>query len=462
MFLNIRGRSVLAAAYPLSVRKVVLRMNVIVICLDTVRTDKVGAYGPTVVQTPNLDRFAAQGCLLTRAYAECPNTIPARTAMVAGIHTFTNRPWEALHCDDLHIAELFGDAGYLTAAFSDSPFNSGSHMHRGFQHFRHYPMGKCLPPMDGREPVDASEAFFPPGFPEKEYLFYPNTKTNRIISQEQYGKYLPQMMVEEVAAWLADHRNDTFFLWVDSFAPHETWDAPEPFASMYEPHRGFEGRYIPMPMGPDMSWVRPGDLEHVHALYNACITETDYWFGKLLDEIDELGLTENSLVAIISDHGMPLGEHGTIRKFGYPLYDELSHIVWMMRWPERIAAGSTYDALAGNVDLPETLLDAAGLGIPEQMEGRSLLPGLTGAGSEPPEHLCLGAYNYRAGVVTAAGHKFIDNRGEKPNELYFLPDDACERDNLLQAQPDLAAELHRKLWDFHEPWRAKLSRRHQN
>ncbi len=436
-------------------------MNVLVICLDTVRPDKVGAYGPTVVQTPNLDRFAAEGCLFTRAYAECPNTIPARTAMVAGIYTFTNRPWQALEPDDLHIAELFADAGYLTAAFSDTPFNAGANMERGFKHFVHYPMGKCLPPMDGQPLMDASEAFFPPGFPENEYLFYPKTKTNRALSHEKYGKYLPQVMVEEVAQWLGEHCNEDFFLWVDSFNPHEPWDTPEPFASMYEPRRGFEGRYIPMPMGPDMSWTRPGDMEHVHALYNAAITETDYWFGKLLDQLDELGLTENTLVVIVSDHGMPLGEHGTIRKFGYPIYEELAHLVLMMRWPGEIPAGSKYDDLVSNVDLPETLLEAAGVQIPDQMQRLSLLPAARGEGVEAAQHLFLGAYNYRAGVVTADGYKFISNRGEQANELYFLPEDPLEKSNIMSEESDLAAELHRKLWDFHEPWRAKRSRHHR-
>lgn len=436
-------------------------MNVLVICLDTLRPDKLGAYGSKQVQTPNLDRFAAQGCLLTRAYAECPNTVPARTAMVAGIHTFTNRPWEALHADDLHLAELFADAGYLTTAFSDSPFNSGACMDRGFAQFRHYPMGKCLPPFDGSKPVDASDAFFPPGFPENEYRFYPNTKTNRILSLEKYGKYLPQMMVEDACQWLHQHRDSRFFLWLDSFAPHETWDAPEPFASMYEPRRGWEGRYIPMPMGPDASWLMPGDLEHIHAQYHACITETDYWFGMLLDKLDELALTEDTLVVIISDHGMPLGEHGTLRKFGYPLYEELSRIVWMVRWPGRIAPGTVCDDLASDVDLPETLLEAAGIPVPQDMEGCSLLPALTGAGMQPRADLFLGAFNYHAGVVSADGYKFMDNRGAKPNELYHLPTDPQEQHNLASEQADMAAEMHRQLWNFHEPWRSKRSRHHR-
>jgi len=437
-------------------------MNVIVICLDTVRVDKVGAYGPTIVKTPNIDRLASQSCLFTRAYAECPNTIPARTAMVTGTHTFTNRPWQALEAGDLHIAELFAEAGYVTAAFSDTPFNAGANMQRGFQEFIHYPFGKCLRTPDGIELLDTSEAFFPPGFPEKEYLFYPYTRTNRAIAQEEHGKYLPQLMVEDVSGWLQKHRKEQFFLWVDSFAPHETWDTPEPWASMYEPHRGYEGRYIPMPMGPDMSWVMPGDMEHVHALYNGGLTEADYWFGKLFDSIDELELTDDTLLVLVSDHGIPLGEHGTIRKFGYPIYEELAHVVLLMRLPGQIPARSRYEGLVSNVDVPETLLDVAGIRRPEGMQGRSLWPAATGEGLPRAERLYLGAYNYRAGVVTDDGYKFIDNRGEKGDELYNLPSDAAEKQNLIEESPELAAELYRALWDFHEPWRVKLSRHHRD
>jgi len=158
---------------------------------------------------------------------------------------------------------------------------------------------------------------------------------------------------------------------------------------------------------------------------------------------------------------MPLGEHGTIRKFGYPIYEELAHLVLMMRWPGEIPAGSKYDDLVSNVDLPETLLEAAALDIPKHMQGRSLFAATTGDGLEPAKALFLGAFNFHAGVVTADGYKFISNRGKQTNELYFLPEDPLEKSNIMSEASDLAAELHRKLWDFHEPWRAKRSRHHR-
>ncbi len=435
-------------------------MNVVVIVLDSLRPDKVGCYGSSV-QTPVIDRLASQGVLLERCYAEFPNTIPARTALVSGIYTFTNRPWKELDPGDQHIAEIFRDGGYRTAAFSDTPFNNGAHMERGFVDFVHFPMGKCLAPIDGQPLLPPDDAYFPPGFPEKEYLFYPKTRVNREYCMGKYGKYLPELMTDAVSQWLTEHQSERFFLWVDSFNPHEPWDAPEPYRSMYGPARGYEGRYLPMPMGPDMSWTRPGDLEHVHALANACATETDFYVGHILDKLDELGLAEDTLLVLLSDHGVPLGEHGSIRKFNYPLYEELSHTVCMFRWPKQFAAGRRVAGLTQNLDLLPTLLSAAGLEAPVKPEGLDLLPLLRGDVDRVRDELYLGAFNYNAGVVTDDGWKFIDHRGERPNELFHLPTDPLERRNVIAGNSALAADLYHRLYDFYEPWRWKRSRHHK-
>lgn len=435
-------------------------MNVVVVVLDSLRPDKVGCYG-SAVQTPHLDAVAAQGVVLERCYAEYPNTIPSRTALVAGIYTFTNRPWKELDDRDLHIAELFQAAGYRTAAFSDTPFNNGARMTRGFDEFRHFPMGKCLPPIDDQPLLDHDDAYFPPGFPEKEVLYYPKTKTNRAYCLQKYGKYLPEMMVDEAAEWLRAHRDERFFLWIDSFNPHEPWDAPEPWRSMYEPRFGYQGRYLPMPMGPEMDWVKPGDLEHVHALANACASETDHHFGRLFGVMDELGLTEDTLLVVLSDHGVPLGEHGSIRKFNYPLYEELSHTVQLWRWPAGLPAGARVPSLVSNVDFLPTVLAAAGLEAPEPLDGCNLLPVMRGEAPRVRDKLFLGAFNYNGGVVTEDGWKYIDHHGARPDELYYLPDDPHERNDLAAARPELVQELAKALYDFHEPWRWKRSKHHR-
>jgi len=435
-------------------------MNVVVLMLDTLRPDHLGCHGNTEVRTPNMDRFAGQATLFETAYAEFPNTIPSRTAFVSGIYTFPARPWQPLDADDLHVAEVFQAAGYHTAALSDTPFNNGAHMDRGFSEFVHFPMGKCLPPVDGREVMDYSDAYFPPGYPEKEVLYYAKTKTNRQICNELHGVCPGEYFFNEVCGWLQEHRSDPFFLWVDSFQPHEPWDSDETYRRMYEPYLGYEGRYLPMPMAPDSDkWMMPGDIEHVRALYKAGVTETDVYVGRVLDKLDELGLAEDTAVFLLSDHGMPLGEHGMVRKFGYPLHDELSRIVWMVRQPGGVPAGARVPALVSNVDFVPTVLEMCGLAVDQDLAGSSLLPLMQGEVESVRDALFLGAYNFRTGVRTMQ-HKFIDNRGEKPDELYDMVTDPLEQHNILAEEPELGACLHRQVWEFHAPWQVKHSRHH--
>lgn len=437
-------------------------MNVLVLMLDSLRPDHVGCYGNEEVKTPNLDRFASQSVLFESAYAEYPNTIPSRTAYVSGIYTFPARPWQALEPSDLHVAEVFRAAGYHTAAFSDTPFNNGAHMDRGFEEFHHFATGKCLPPADGRPVIDYSHAYFPPGYPEKEVLYYANTITNRQICLEQHGMVPGEYFYSEVSNWLKKGSDKPFFLWVDSFQPHEPWDAGEPFRSLYEPRLGYEGRYLPMPMAPHSDqWLMPGDVEHIGALYKAGVTETDTYVGRVLDTLDATGLTDDTLVLLLSDHGMPIMEHGLLRKFYYPLYDELSRIVWMMRKPGTLTAGHRVHALVENVDFLPTLFELCGLAPEAQLEGRSLMPLVRGEVQRVRERIYFGAYNYRAGVRTEH-EKFIDNRGEKPNELFDMDTDPLEQHNVIEERPEEARSLHRLLWEFHKPWQAKHSRRHSS
>jgi arylsulfatase A-like enzyme len=126
-----------------------------------------------------------------------------------------------------------------------------------------------------------------------------------------------------------------------------------------------------------------------------------------------------------------------------------------------LPAGTRVPALTENVDLLPTLLSAAGLQPDFQPDGHDLLPLLRGETEKVRDLLFLGAFNYNAGVVTDDGYKFIDHRGEKPDELFNLRQDPLEQTNLATQQRDLARDLHHRLWEFHEPWRWKRSRRHK-
>ncbi len=161
-------------------------MNVLVLMLDSLRPDFLGCGGHDTVRTPHIDEIAARGLFFRNAYAEYPITIPSRTALVSGNYTFTNRPWCPLRGYDMHIAEVLSQAGFRTAAFTDTPFGMNANMDRGFQTFEFVPEGKCHKPVAEIECV-VPECYYPDIADERELRFWPNTFRNRTYALNEYG-----------------------------------------------------------------------------------------------------------------------------------------------------------------------------------------------------------------------------------------------------------------------------------
>ncbi len=445
-------------------------MNILVVMLDTLRPDFLGAGGSTVCKTPALDKLASQGAFFENAYAEYPVTIPTRTALVSGIYTFTNRPWTPLRPYDLHIAEILREHGYRTAAFSDSPFRKTFNMHRGFDEFVQFPGKLQPPPPDFDEHVDDMGAAFPPGSEVEQALWHNCAAGFLTCFPRRLGRVGIELMVDEAIAWLGKNGKggSPFFLWLDSFQPHEPWAPPEPYRGLYQ--ADYRGRFIPLPSGPSVDWMTQRELEHTRALHMGEVTYTDSHVGRLLARLDELGLSEDTFVFVVSDHGMPFGEHGTIRKFGVPVYDELAKVVWIMRRPGLIKERARVESLVQTTDFLPTVLDLCGmeapaqrvwisfdgLDTPEVIDGASLAPILTGEADSVRDTVYNGAFALRSSIRKGAW-KLIDNRGEKPNELFNLDEDPRELDNRHDDMRELAQELHRELWEFQTRWGSVLA-----
>jgi len=142
----------------------------------------------------------------------------------------------------------------------------------------------------------------------------------------------------EAIEWLRDnagHRN--FFLWVDSFDPHEPWDPP-PHDTKYTPP-DYRGPKLIHPKYGPVDWMTAEELECVRGLYAGEATFVDKWVGELLNEIERLGLLENSLLILLSDHGHPHGDHGSIMETDDNLYNELLRIPLLILLPGAQYAG---------------------------------------------------------------------------------------------------------------------------
>ncbi len=441
--------------------------HVVVIMLDSLRPDFIGALSDGKISTPHMDKLISKGVTFLNAYAEYPVTIPSRTAFLSGCYTFTNRPWCPMRNYDIHIAEHLRTAGYTTVAMSDTPFQKQS-CGRGFQEFEFLPVGKCFPAVNPDYIPKTIDAYFPPG-KRAEVYFYKNTIANRKYAYDKYGKACPDLLFDKAVDWLKNwgNKNGKFFLWIDSFEPHEPWCPEPPYDKMYQPD--YQGRYIPLPVGPKSTWMSEEELRHVKNLYKGDITNTDRQVGKIVACLTESGIIDDTLLIIISDHGEPFGEHGTIRKFSVPVYDELSKIVWIMYCPSRLPKGQKINALVDNTDFAPTLFDLLDLPYPKGglsgwqdittekkggFEGVSVIP--TISGKKVRDYVYCGAFALHASI-RGERWKFIDNEGEKENELYDMENDPYEKENVIEKEPEVARRLHRKLWEFKFQWSIPLS-----
>ena len=472
-------------------------MNVIVLMLDSLRPDHLGCYGNKWIKTPNIDRFAEECAVFDRAYAEGLPTLPVRTALFTGKYTLPFRGWQRLEPDDVPLAEVLWDRGYVTALITDT-----YHMHkpgmayeRGFDYVE-WIRGQESDPyiVDPNVKVDlerwhhknySTEQYFGKSAEERKRLFIQYLKNTAHWKGEE-DHFVVQVMKAGIR-WLKKQvekgRKDRLFLWLDSFDPHEPWDPPQEYYELYAPP-GYEDKPITWGGGKVEDFTDL-EIQHIRAQYAGEITLVDKWVGWFFDRVRELGLWENTLIILLSDHGEPLGEHGIIKKVRPWPYEELSKIVLMIRHPEGIGKGKRIKAFVETVDILPTILESLGLecgrevspwGLKiEGIHGKSLLPLMKGEVDAIKEFAISGHYKrswsirdgdytlyiwLKPGAECQWGLKPIGMREEKVKpELYkterdYVPPppkdydwrrDLPEKENLMDAEKDIARELELKL-----------------
>jgi len=182
------------------------------------------------------------------------------------------------------------------------------------------------------------------------------------------------------ARWLDDDApsHERFLLFVDEFDPHEPFDTPEPYASLYDPDwRGPHLIWPPYVRGALAAGVlSPPEARQVRACYGAKLTMIDAWLGRILDVLDRRGLWDTTAVFLCTDHGHYLGEKDIWGKPPVPVFEPLGHIPLLVAWPG--AAGGTIDALTTSVDIAATLADLYGVAWEHRTHGCSLLPLIRG------------------------------------------------------------------------------------
>lgn len=360
-------------------------MNFIIIVSDTLRRDHLGCYGNEWISTPHIDAFAQHSIVFDRAYSASFPTVPHRRDLLTGRLTATYTPWAPLSEDEIVLSQVLGEAGYTSMMACDCPhiLENGYHYDRGFDGFEWIRGQESdrwkTHPEAPEHPCDSDKIRNPDRLQK---LHRRNVAGWRYESDTFVARTMTA-----AAQWLEDnYGRDRFFLYVDTFDPHEPWDAPPWYVEMYDP--GYTGQVVDYPRYARTDFLTAEELRHCRALYAAEVTLVDRWVGMLLRKIEDLGLRKDTVVIVTTDHGFLHGEHGIIGKslisedsFSYiPLYEEINHIPFIVSYPG--AGGRRSPALVQPLDVMPTFLDLAEAADPGTMHGTSFADVLRGRRDE--------------------------------------------------------------------------------
>ena len=317
-------------------------MNVIWMVADTFRRDHIGAYGNTQIRTPSLDALATNAVRFDRHYSAAFPTMPTRADHHTGRWTMSFMGWEPLPANATTLAEILAGHGMHTAAAVDTPYylRDGMNYDRGFQSFfmnRGQDTLWSLIPEPGyhHESMDVREAW-----------------------RYESDRNAPRTFMTAIR-WLQRHYKEDFFLYVDTWDPHEPWDAPPYYTELYWPD--YDGELVLPLYGNwhDVPGYEEAKLRKGHATYCGEITMVDTWLGYLLKSVENMGLADRTVVIFTTDHGFYFGEHGglfgkmssdkypdgTLRPYDEPgsqwsyspLYEEICHLPLLIRRARGIA-----------------------------------------------------------------------------------------------------------------------------
>jgi arylsulfatase A-like enzyme len=301
--------------------------SVLLITLDTTRADRMGFLGSQRGLTPNLDIVARQAIVFEKAYTQAPLTTVSHATILTGTYPQFHRVNDfgtLLPSRIPYLPDLLRRHGYRTAAFVGSI---------------------VLDPRNG----------LAPGF-DRGFDVYDAGYTSRSAGQDRYQtvERRADKVVARAVQWLAQNSTNPFFLWIHLYDPHQPYDPPAPYAK----------RFASDP-------------------YDGEIAATDEALGRLFAYLRQHGLYSGSVIAVMADHGEALGQHGE-ETHGVFLYDETVHVPLFIKLPQERFAGRRVTSRARLVDVAPTILEAAGISVPEEMQGESLLHALTANAPERP------------------------------------------------------------------------------
>jgi arylsulfatase A-like enzyme len=353
-------------------------MNIVLIVVDTLRYDYIGANGNDWVKTPNLDRLALESWGFDRFFSSSYPTVPNRRDLMTGRYGGPFHPWQPLPHNAITFPWLLAENGYCTQLIHDTPHlvNGGHNFDFPFHSWRFVRGAEVdrpwisdlnrLPDNWAWDPLfdycDKEE------FYKSVYVTYARANAGRKKPEDWNCAQLFMLACD----WLKENRKrKNFFLWVDCFDPHEPWDAPPEFMRMYDRTPNYDGRIDPRSfVARNHPKISGAARNRIEASYGAKLSHMDSWLGRFLDTLEETGLDKSTAVILLGDHGTNVGERDRFGK-GYPVREQEGHVPLFIRVPG-VNKGRC-DIIAQPQDIFATILGLAAVPKPRGIDSHDLL-----------------------------------------------------------------------------------------
>lgn len=455
------------------------RPNILFLFTDQQRADSLGCYGNPVCQTPHIDRLAAEGVRFSQAYTPTSICTPARASILTGVMPHKHRLLANFERNVGYLTELPDEMIPFSRDLRAAGYNVGTigkwHIgqergpdYYGFdgphfpgwgppvQHpeYQAYLAANGLPPFEVHDPV---RGVFPNGQPANVIAGLYDGPAEGL-----FDAFIAEQTIRQLRHYAA--QKQPFFLACQWFGPHLPYFLPPAYLHRYAP----EQVTLPATMAETFAhkprvqqhyaahWTfdsfSPAEWRQIIAAYWGYVTLLDEQVGRVLAALDELGLSEETVVIYGSDHGAFVGSHRMQDK-GPAMYDDTYRVPFIIRLPGG-RSGAVEDRFVNLVDLTATFVDLTGEAVPEHFDGRSLLP-LLDKHAQPPawrEHIIAEFHGhhfpYPQRMVRTATHKLVVNPPDI-DELYDLVDDPLEMVNQINnpAYAAVRAQLYGTLYE---------------
>lgn len=446
-------------------------MKFIYLMSDTFRRDHMGAYGNPWIHTPNLDRLARMSAVFERAYIGSFPTVPNRrdTLLGRGDQGLPFNRWKRLEPNEVTIPERLAEKKIPSMLITDTQNNvtAGMNLYKGYTAWalnRGQEGDPCW--LDENVPLEFP---VPPHLIRYTAEWWHQVLMNRAHRQVETDWFAPGTYSMAIQWLERNYKRESFFLWIDTFDPHEPWDPPQHYIDLYDP--GYKGRVFEAPtyglrrkMG-----ITDREMKQMRARYAGEVTMVDTWVGQLLGTLERLGIFDGTVLVFTSDHGTMLdgpsdngmickpnviGADGMCMSAGgpmteplqyFPILPNVAQVPLLIRIPG-VTKGQRIKAIVEPWDMSATILDAFGLGRPAEFIGEPLLPLIRGKRTRTRSAAIMGTND----LAQAMTGRWVYSvwQGQRRPLLLDLKADLEARQNALNNEPAIARRLHAEIIRF--------------